>query len=140
DVAGSADNQGNRPGLTDEGPEQVADRLTGHRPSPPLSLRPGCPEAGAMRIERAAFWTGSKLAGGCSKLAGGCSKLAGGCSKLAGGCSKLAGGCSKLAGGSSTRGRAVYRASNCSVVARARGATIRSALVLSVGEYLARYA
>src|SRR5262245_15319827 len=70
------------------------------------------PKPGARRIERAAFWTGSKLAAGCSKPAGGCSP----------------------------RGREVYRASNCSVVARARGSTIRSALALSVGEYLARYA
>src|SRR5262249_52333359 len=46
DGTAPADNHGNQSGLTDEGREQVADRLSGHQPSPPHIATSSMPRNG----------------------------------------------------------------------------------------------
>src|SRR5262249_15772864 len=114
DVAGSADNQGNRTGLTDEGPEQVADRLTGHRPSPPLALRTGRPEGRGY-----AHREGCLLDGGASLRAGAASFRAGAASSRAGAASSRAGAASSRAGAASSRAGASREAAQLTGLATA---------------------
>src|SRR5262249_2345617 len=52
DGAGPADDHGNQPGFTDEGLEQVADRLAGHQPSPPNMATNRMPRAGQPLASR----------------------------------------------------------------------------------------
>src|SRR4029077_3848724 len=47
DLAAPADDHENRAGLTDEGPEQVADHLAGHDHHLQIALRAGCPATAA---------------------------------------------------------------------------------------------
>ena len=46
DLADPADEYRDRPGLADQRPQQIADRLAGQEPPPPVPLRRACPGAG----------------------------------------------------------------------------------------------